>query len=224
MKLKTLMDSEVLIRYVTEEASQESEILKELREETDKLPLYVMQIPPDQGALISFLIKLIGAKKALEIGVFTGYSSICIAQALPADGKLISCDISEEWTSIARRYWKKAGLDHKIDLKIAPALETTDKLIADGQSGTFDFVFIDADKESNEAYYEAALKLIRPGGLIMIDNTIPMILPSMKITKKLPPEGYEEKIKTLNNKILKDERTNSVLVTVSLGIMLAQKI
>ncbi len=223
MKLKTLMEADDLIRYVTEEASQESDVLKELREETDKLPLYVMQIPPDQGALISFLIKLIGARKALEIGVFTGYSSICIASALPEDGQLIACDISDEWTSIALRYWKKAGIEHKIDLRLAPALETADQLIADGQEGAFDFVFIDADKESNELYYEAALKLLRPGGLIMIDNTLPMTLPSMKISNTKPPEDFEENIKKVNEKILSDDRTDAVLVTVSLGIMLARK-
>src|SRR5262249_16749339 len=131
-----------------------------------------MQIGPDQGQLLQLLVQLLRARKTLEIGVFTGYSSLWVALGLPAEGKIIACDVSEEYTAIARRYWKEAGVDQKIDLRLSPALETTDRLISDGQSGTFDFAFIDADKENYDNYYERVLQLIRVGGLIAIDNTI----------------------------------------------------
>src|SRR5262245_57204766 len=172
MKYKSLLASEDLARYVNETILRESELLKRLRAETEKLPNGRMQISSDQGAFLSLMTHLVGARRALEIGTFTGYSAICIAGALPDDGRLTACDVSEEWTSIARRYWHEAGLTKRIELRLAPALDTLRQLMAGGAGGTFDLVFIDADTENYEAYYDAALVLLRSGGLIVMDNVL----------------------------------------------------
>src|SRR5215510_658640 len=148
-------------QYLLKASVREMDVARRLREETQKLPNAQMQIGPDQGQLLQLLVQLLRARKTLEIGVFTGYSSLWVALGLPAEGKIIACDVSEEYTAIARRYWKEAGVDQKIDLRLSPALETTDRLISDGQSGTFDFAFIDADKENYDNYYERVLQLIR---------------------------------------------------------------
>jgi len=150
----------------------ETALLNQLRDLTQAMPQASMQIGSSQGQFMAMLAKLIGAKRYLEIGVFTGYSSLVMAQALPADGKVVACDVSEEFTNVARKYWKEAGVDNKIDLHIAPALDTLDKLIADDQSDTFEIAFVDADKQSIPAYLERCLKLVRPNGLILIDNTL----------------------------------------------------
>ena len=131
-----------------------------------------MQIGPEQGQFMALLAKLINAKRCIEIGVFTGYSTLVVALALPDDGRIVACDVSEEWTSIGQRYWKEAGVDHKIDLRLQPALRTLDSLIAAGESGSYDYAFIDADKPNYDAYYERVLQLLRPGGLILIDNVL----------------------------------------------------
>jgi len=150
----------------------ETALLNQLRDLTQAMPQASMQIGSSQGQFMAMLAKLIGAKRYLEIGVFTGYSSLVMAQALPADGKVVACDVSEEFTNVARKYWKEAGVDNKIDLHIAPALDTLDRLIVDGQSDTFEIAFVDADKQSIPAYLERCLKLVRPNGLILIDNTL----------------------------------------------------
>ncbi len=172
MSNKTLNVTDDLHAYLLSVSSREPKVLGRLREETARLPNGGMQISQEQGQFMRLLIGLIGAKKTLEVGVFTGYSSLSVALALPDGGRIIACDVSEEFTSVARRYWQDAGVDGKIDLRLGPAVETLDALLADGQAATFDFAFVDADKPNYDAYYERALQLVRPGGLIGIDNTL----------------------------------------------------
>lgn len=197
----------------------ETEAQKKLRIETAKLPMAQMQIGPDQGAFLTLLVGAIGARKAIEIGTFTGYSAIAIARGLPANGTLLCCDVSEEWTSIARRYWKEAGLEKRIELKLAPALETLEGLIRAGKEGTFDFAFIDADKTGYDAYYEACLKLLRPGGVIALDN----MLWSGAVVKPEIKDDDTVAIRALNTKISADTRVDASLLTVGDGVMLARK-
>ena len=172
MAYKTLGLSKSLSSYIQSVSVREPEVLVKLREETAQLSQAVMQIAPEQGQLMSLLVQLLGAKKTLDIGVFTGYSSLVIALTLPEDGKVIACDTDKYHTAIASRYWQQAGVSHKIDLRLAPASETLDQLIAQGETNSFDFAFIDADKRNYDNYYEQCLKLIRPGGLIAIDNVL----------------------------------------------------
>jgi predicted O-methyltransferase YrrM len=164
--------SETLHQYLQANSVREPEVLAHLRQETDRHPLSNMQISPEQGQLMGLLVQLIGAKKCLEIGVFTGYSSLSVALNLPDEGRIVACDVSDEFTSIARKYWQLAGVSEKIDLQIAPALETLDRLIANGEAGTFDFAFIDADKNNYAAYYDRCFQLVRQGGLILVDNVL----------------------------------------------------
>ena len=178
-----------------------------------------MQIAPEQGQFMALLVQMMGAKKTLEVGVFTGYSSLCIALALPADGKVIACDVSEEYTAIARRYWQQAGVADKIDLRLAPALETLDRLLADSQAQTFDFAFIDADKQNNDAYYERCLQLVRPGGLIAIDN----VLSSGRVADPLVQDQSIQAIRAFNEKLHHDERVTLSLVPIADGVTLALK-
>lgn len=198
---------------------REPAILKSLREETAKLPSSVMQISPEQGQFMAFLIGLMGAKKTLEIGVYTGYSSLAVALALPDDGQIIACDISTETSAIAKRFWIKAGVEQKIDLKLAPALQTLDQLIEQGASNTFDFAFIDADKFNYANYYERSLALVRPGGLILIDN----VLWSGKVADPKDHDKQTEAIRQLNAMIYNDERVNLSLLPLGDGLTLAQK-
>lgn len=213
----TLTDS--LYDYITRVSLREPPLLKRLREETASNPLANMQIAPEQGQFMALLIPLMGARKALEIGVFTGYSSLCVAMALPPDGKLVACDVSDEWTQIARRYWKEAGVEHKIELHLAPARDTLDRLLRNGEAGTFDFAFIDADKTGYDDYYERTLQLLRPGGLIMFDNMLrngdvadPTVLTDSTVA-----------IRVLNEKLLHDERITLSLLPVADGITFALK-
>jgi predicted O-methyltransferase YrrM len=210
-----------LHEYLLSTSVREAEILTKLREETAQHPMGMMQIAPEQGQFMSLLVQLIGAKKTLEIGVFTGYSSLVTALALPEDGKIVACDVSDEYTQIARRYWQEAGVADKIDLHIAPALETLDKLIADGEAETFDFAFIDADKSGYDDYYEYCLKLVRPGGLIAIDN----VLWSGRVAEaEETQDNRTKKIRALNAKIHQDKRVNISLVPIADGLMLAIKL
>ncbi len=178
----------------------------------------MMQIGPDQGAFLGLLAKLIGAKRCLEIGVFTGYSALSVALALPADGKIVALDISKDFTDRARPIWKEAGVEGKIDLRIAPALESLDKMIA-GHEGPFDFAFIDADKPNYDGYYERALTLLRPGGLIAIDN----VLWSGAVANPEINDESTTALRALNKKIHGDARVDMALSTVGDGVMLARK-
>jgi predicted O-methyltransferase YrrM len=210
---------EVVERYVTQDIARETEIQKKLREETARLPEAGMQIGADQGALLALLVRTIGARMAIEIGTFTGYSALAVAAALPAGGKLVCCDINEEWTAIARRYWKEAGVADRIELRLAPALKTLASLQSEHGARAFDFAFIDADKSSYDAYYEACLDLIRPGGLIALDN----MLWSGEVADPKIHSADTDALRALNAKIRDDGRVDACLLTVGDGVMLARK-
>ncbi|MDJ0619170.1 MAG: class I SAM-dependent methyltransferase [Calothrix sp. MO_192.B10] len=219
MANQTLGLSTQLYDYLLSVSLREPEILTKLRQETAQHPMARMQIAPEQGQFMALLVQLIAAKKTLEIGVFTGYSSLAVALALPKDGKVVACDVSEEYTAIARRYWQQAGVDRKIDLHIAPALDTLDGLIAAGEGDSFDFAFIDADKSNYDGYYERALQLVRPGGLIAIDN----VLWFGQVADPQVQDNRTKKIRALNQKLHEDERINLSLVPIADGLTLAMK-
>jgi caffeoyl-CoA O-methyltransferase len=208
-----------LYAYLRSVSVREPALLKKLREETAALPMATMQVPPEHGQFLALLVQLMGARRTLEIGVFTGYSSLAVALALPNDGTILACDVSEEYTSVARRYWKEAGVDHMIDLRLKPALETLKELLAEGQQGRFDFAFIDADKSNYEGYYECALELIRPGGLIAIDN----VLWHGQVIDPNDNDADTVAIRTLNKKLLGDSRVSLSMVPISDGVTLCWK-
>lgn len=219
MSNKTFTLDERLYRYLLSVSLGEPEILARLRQETARDRLSRMQIAPEQGQFMALLVRLMGAKRCLEIGVYTGYSSLWVALALPQDGRLIACDVSEEWTTIARRYWAEAGVAHKVELKLAPALETLDRLLAEGNAGCYDFAFIDADKGSYPAYYERCLELLRPGGLIAVDNTL-------WLGRVADPENHDpdtEAIRAFNKNLRQDSRVFLSLVPIGDGLTLALK-
>ena len=217
MSNKTFTLSDALYDYVQSVSLREDLLLRRLREETAKDAMSVMQIAPEQGQFMALLVRLMHARKALEIGTYTGYSALCVARALPADGTLLACDINEAWTAIARRYWREAGVSDKIDLRLAPALETLDQLIHAGEAGTFDFAFIDADKENYLAYYERALTLLRPGGLIAIDNT----LWSGSVIEDSCQDADTRAIRAFNEALYTDSRVDISLVPIADGLTLA---
>ena len=217
---KSLALSESLYNYILSSSLREPAILKSLREATAQLPMSRMQIAPEQGQFMALLVKLIGAKKTLEVGVFTGYSALVTALALPDDGKIIACDKDEQYTNMAKPYWERANVSHKIDLRIAPAQLTLEQLIADGQENTFDFAFIDADKRSYSIYYEQVLKLIRPGGLMAIDN----VLWSGRVADPNNTDKRTIAIREFNQQLHQDERVNISLVPISDGLTLAMKL
>ena len=220
MNKKSLALEDRLYNYLLSISLRDSEVLSQLREETAKLPMSIMQIAPEQGQFMALLVKLISAKKTLDIGVFTGYSALVVALALPEDGKVIACDIDKEYTDIAKPYWEQGGVSHKIDLRIAPALETLDKLISTGQENTFDFAFIDADKRNYYNYYERALKLVRPGGLIAIDN----VLWSGRVADPEDTDKRTIAIREFNQKLYQDKRVDISLVPIADGLTLARKL
>ena len=206
-------------QYLVKTSVRETDVARRLREETQQLPMAQMQIGPDQGQFLQLLVQLIRAQKTLEVGVFTGYSALWVAAALPDEGKIVACDVSEEYTAVARRYWKEAGIDHKIDLRLRPALETLDELLAQGGASTFDFAFIDADKSNYDNYYERALQLIRTGGLIAVDNTIW----SGRVANPNESDTDTVAIRKLNEKLHRDERVALSMLTVGDGLTLAMK-
>ncbi|MBW4526892.1 MAG: class I SAM-dependent methyltransferase [Phormidium tanganyikae FI6-MK23] len=209
---------ESLYRYILSNSGQESDILAQLREETAQMSQARMQISPDQGQFMALLVRLMQAKKALEVGVFTGYSSLSVAMALPPDGKLIACDVSEEYTAIARRYWAMANVADKIDLHIAPAIDTLDRLLQD-QAGTFDFAFIDADKGNYANYYDRAIQLVRSGGLIVIDN----VLWSGRVADETDHDKITNTIRAFNTKVAQDDRVFVSVLPIADGLTLALK-
>ncbi len=206
-----------LREYLWEKGMEEHPALTELRLETAKLPQSMMQICPEQGALIANLIRLMSAKKTLEIGTFTGYSALAVALALPEDGQIIACDISEEWTAVGKKKWEQAGVAHKINLRLAPAVDTLDALLADGQEGSFDFAFIDADKTNYPAYYEKCLKLVRKGGVIAIDN----VLWGGSVIDSERNDEDTKAIRKLNEFIANDKRVSLSMVPIGDGLTLA---
>jgi len=205
--------------YMRRVTLREPRVLQKLREETASHPQANMQISPEQGQFLALLMQLLGARKTLEIGVFTGYSSLAVALALPEDGRVIACDVNEEYTSVARRYWREAGVDRKIDLRLRPALETLDALIAGGEGGRFDFAFIDADKANYANYFERALVLVRAGGLIAIDN----VLWYGKVIDPEVQDADTRAIRAFNEKLHGDERVWLSMLPVRDGLTLACK-
>jgi predicted O-methyltransferase YrrM len=220
MANKTLSLTNALYAYLVEHSVREPEILQRLRAETGQDRMSMMQIGPEQGQFMQLLVRLMGAKNCLEIGVFTGYSSLAVALVLPADGHIVACDVSEKWTAIARKYWAEAGVADRIDLRIAPALSTLDGLIASGKSGSFDFAFIDADKTNYLGYYERALTLVRPGGLIAVDNTL---WGGQVIDKKAKSDDTQA-IKQFNDRLRDDLRIHLSLLPIGDGLTLALKL
>jgi len=216
---RSIFVDEALNAYLVQASAREAPVLRRLREETSKLERASMQIGPEQGCLMAFLARLTGARRALEIGTFTGYSALAVALALPEDGLLVACDVSEEWTAVARRYWEEAGVAGRIDLRLAPALETLDALLADGEDGSFDFAFIDADKESYHDYYERTLRLLRPGGLAIVDNT----LWSGRVADPSVHDASTETIRAFNARLEADDRVDLAMLPVGDGVTLARK-
>lgn len=219
MANKTIGISDELAAYVVQVGTREPDVLARLREETAAIPQHGMQIAPEEGAFLAMLVELTGARRYIEIGTFTGYSSTAVALALPADGQLVCCDVSEEWTSMARRYWAEAGVAAKIDLRIAPAVETLDQLIADGEEATYDFAFVDADKTGYDGYYERLLRLVRPGGLIAFDNT----LWGGAVLDEDTEDEDTRALQALNLKLADDERITLCLLPVADGVTLARR-
>jgi len=211
--------SGALTDYVDGNWLRESPLKRRLRDETAKMPRAGMQISAHQGQQIGLLARAIGARRAVEVGTFTGYSSLCIAEALPPDGKLWCCDVSEEWTSVARRYWKEAGLADRIELTIAPALKTLDWLLAQGLTGQLDLAFIDANKNDYDAYYERCLKLVRRGGIILVDN----VLWRGRVANLAEKDEDTKAIRALSAKLKTDERVDLALFAVGDGMSCALK-
>jgi len=216
---RTLPLDDRLQRYVAAHGARESAVQRELRRITQRMPRSSMQIGAAQGALMRVLVRLIGARRCIEIGTFTGYSALAVALALPKGGHIVCCDLSEEWTSIARRYWKKAGVARMIDLRIAPALATLDALLRQGKAGKFDFAFIDADKANYANYYERCLKLVRRGGLIAVDNT----LWGGSVVDARDKSVDTRAIRAFNRQLIRDQRVDMALVPVGDGLTLAIK-
>jgi predicted O-methyltransferase YrrM len=219
MSKKMIKVSEELYDYILSVSLREPDILRRLREETAPYPHSMMQISPDQGQFMALLVRLIAATKTIELGVYTGYSSLSVALALPPDGKIIACDVNEEWTSMAKRYWAEAGVSHKVDLRLAPAMETLDSLLAEGRSGSFDFIFIDADKENYDGYYERSLKLLRVGGIIAVDN----VLWSGRVVDPAWHDTDTNAIRAFNSKLISDDRILLSMVPIADGLTLAVK-
>ncbi|HUP02072.1 MAG TPA: class I SAM-dependent methyltransferase [Gemmatimonadota bacterium] len=209
---------ERLYQYLLDVSLREPDILRRLREETASYPNAEMQIAPEQGQFMALLLRLIGARRTLEIGVFTGYSSTVAALALPAGGEIVACEANEEYAAVARRYWKEAGVEEKIDLRMGPALETLDGLLADGEAGSFDFAFIDADKANIPRYYERCLRLVRPGGLIAVDNT----LWSGRVADPAEDDESTRALRAFNAALTGDERIELSLLPVGDGLTLAR--
>ena len=205
--------------YLVKHGVREPELLRRLREETRAIPQHNMQIAPEQGALLALLVELTGAKRCLEIGTFTGYSSLIVALAMPPDGTIVCCDISEEWTSVARRYWAEAGVADRVDLRLAPALETLDELLASGASDTFDFAFVDARKTEYPEYHERVIQLLRPGGLVAYDN----VLWSGRVADDAAQDADTLGLRRLNDRLAADERVTIAMLPIADGVTLARK-
>jgi predicted O-methyltransferase YrrM len=218
MPRRTLDLDDALYDYVLDHSVREHAAQQGLREATRALPNAMMQISPDQGQFMALLVRLLGARRTIEIGVFTGYSALTVALALPADGYLLACDVSDDYTRVGRPFWQAAGVAHKIDLVLAPALATLDARLAAGEAGSYDFAFIDADKSAYDGYYERCMKLLRPGGLIAIDNVL------WSGTVAHPAKDADTAaLQALNAKLHGDERIDLSLLTIGDGLTLVRK-
>lgn len=219
MSNRTINLDDRLYQYLLDYSVRETDLMRELREVTAQQEMSRMQIAPEQGQFMAFLVELTGAERVIEVGTFTGYSALCMVQAMPETGALICCDVSSEWTNIGRQFWERAGVADRIDLRIAPALETLDNLIEAGNAADFDMAFIDADKTNYLEYYERCLVLLRPGGLIMFDNT----LWSGAVADPEDHDDDTEALRELNDALPRDERVTISLVPIGDGLTLARK-
>lgn len=220
MSTQTIRLTDAIQSYLVDVTVREPEVFRRLRAETARLENRNMQIAPEQGQFMALLVELLGARRALEIGTFTGYSALWIASALPPDGRLLCCDVNDQWTTVARRYWAEAGLADRIELRLAPALDTLDALLAVGQAGTFDFAFIDADKPNYDNYYERVLRLLRPGGLAALDNALNN---GRVVDPPAHPDTHAAIHDAMNRKIRDDPRVSMSLVPIGDGLMLVRK-
>jgi caffeoyl-CoA O-methyltransferase len=219
MSNATLGLPEDLHAYLLEVGVREPELLRELRVETAAMPEHDMQIAPEQGALMGLLVELIGARRCLEVGTFTGYSSLAVALAMPPEGTMVCCDISREWTDVARRYWQRAGVADRIELRLGPALDSLDALLAEGQAGTFDFAFLDADKVQYPEYVDRAIALLRPGGLLAIDN----VFWGGDVANPAIDDESVRGIRSMSRALAEDGRVTLAMVPVADGLTLARK-
>ncbi len=219
MSNRTLSINDTIYDYLLAHSLRESDVLQQLREETAGLEMARMQISPEQGQFLNLLVKILGAKQTIEVGVFTGYSALCVADALPADGRLVACDVNKEWTDIAQRYWQQAGVNKKIELLLAPADKSLQKLIDNGNANGFDFAFIDADKGNYFKYFEQCLKLIRRGGIIAVDNT----LWGGDVANPEVNDDDTRSIREFNDALHSDSRVDISLVPIGDGLTLALK-
>lgn len=219
MSRRTTPLDDALYDYLLEVSLREPEVLRRLREETARLEQAGMQISPEQGQFLALLVEIVGARRILEVGTFTGYSALVMTLAMPDDGTLLACDVDREWTDVARRYWDEAGVGGRIELELAPAADTLEHLVARGDSGSFDLAFLDADKRGLADYFELALELVRPGGLIAVDNTL-------WHGRVVDPEDHDastEAIRAFNRKVREDGRVSLSLVPIGDGVTLARK-
>lgn len=219
MTRRTLTLTDALYEYLLENSLREDALLAELREHTAAMPLAAMQIAPEQGQFMALLVRLMGARSALEIGVFTGYSSLCVARALPDDGHMVALDASEEWTQVAREYWARARLADRIELRLGPAIESLDALLAEERSGSFDFAFIDADKSEYPEYYERTLPLLRSGGVMLIDN----VLRDGQVADPGDTSEGTEAVRAFNAMLHEDTRIDLSMLPLGDGLTLARK-
>ncbi len=219
MSNQTFTLSQGLYDYLLSVSLRDDELLRDLRAETAADPMARMQIAPEQGQLMALLVHVGAYKRCIEVGVFTGYSSLCVARALPEDGYLLACDVRKDWTEVAQRYWQLGGVENKIDLRLAPALETLQEALQQGQAGSYDFAFIDADKRGYIDYYEACLQLVRPGGLIAVDNT----LWSGRVADPQDQDNGTQAIRAFNLHVSKDSRVELSLVPIADGLTLCRK-
>lgn len=219
MSNKSVGLSDELHAYLLQVGVREPPLLARLRDETAALPQHQMQIAPEQGAFMALLVELIGASRCLEVGTFTGYSSLAVALALPEDGRIVCCDISREWTDIARRYWEEAGVSDRVELRLGPAVETLDALLAEGAADSFDFAFIDAAKTEYDDYYERTLQLLRRGGLMTIDN----VFQGGDVLDRESGDPDVRAVQALNEKIRRDDRVSLSMLPIADGLTLARK-
>ena len=219
MTNRTLTIDDRVYRYIVDHSLRETPEMRELRDVTQRQELSRMQIAPEQGQFMALLVELMGARRIIEVGTFTGYSALCMAQAMPEDGELICCDLSEQWAEIGIPYWERAGVGQRIDLRIAPALATLDGLLASGRAGSFDMAFIDADKTNYANYFERCLALLRPGGLLMFDNT----LWGGAVADPAASDADTIALRALNSQLHEDRRVSISLVPIGDGLTLARK-
>tara|TARA_B100000686_G_C16591673_1_gene863723 strand:+ start:134 stop:796 length:663 start_codon:yes stop_codon:yes gene_type:complete len=219
MSRKTLQLNDTVHDYLLRYSLRESTVCQQLRKQTKSMAMGMMQVSPEQGQFMAFLVELTGARKAIEVGTFTGYSALCVAQALPEDGTLVCCDVSEVWTGVGQEYWQQAGVSDQIDLRIGPAADTLKAIRDAGEEGTFDFGFIDADKTSYQAYYEHVLALLKTGGLLLIDN----VLWGGNVTNPDKTDDDTEAIRALNAFLHRDDRVSLSMLPVGDGLTLALK-